>query len=267
MRIFTPQPKTIEMGAIFLGIIAISYPLTAVSNVYAAILRSMNYVKLPVIVTSIAILVDVFLNYALIFGHFGFPEMGVAGSALATLIARVVEFSLLLIIIHRFKAGDDGIGDFIHTRYDREKENGVSFINRQFVTKFLVTASPVIANEFMWGLGVTMYSLVYGRMGDPAVAAVTIANNVEQVALVFFFGICNAAAVILGNELGANELEKAQEHAKNFIALQLALSLIGTILTLFLKEPIISLFAISDQVADYIRICLTIFPMSCHFVC
>jgi Na+-driven multidrug efflux pump len=132
-------------------------------------------------------------------------------------------------------------------------------LHKSFLIKFFVTASPVIANEFMWGLGVTMYSLVYGRMGDAATAVVMITGNVEQVALVFFFGICSAAAVILGNELGADELDKAEEHAKNFILLQFCLSVLGALLTLVIKEPIISLFDISQQAADNIRICLTIF--------
>jgi putative MATE family efflux protein len=261
MRIFTPQVNTVKIGAVFLGIIAFSYPLTAFTNAYAAILRSMNYVKLPVICTTIAIIVDVFLNYALIFGHFGFPELGVAGSALATLVARIVEFSLLMIIIYSHKAGDGGIGDFIHTRYDKVKENGVPFLHKAFLSKFFSTASPVIINEFMWGLGVTMYSLVYGRMGDAAAAVITICGTVEQVALVFFFGICSAAAVILGNEMGANELARAEEHSKNFIFLQICLSIIGGIITFLLKDPIISLFDVSSAVAFYISTCLTIFAI------
>jgi len=258
MRIFTPQEGTIAIGAVYLGVIAISYPLTAVSMVYAAILRSMNYVKLPVIVTTIAICINVVLNYVLIFGKLGFPEMGVAGAALATVIARIVECSLLLVVIYKHKAGDGGVGDFIHTKYDKMKENGVPFLNKTFASKFFITASPVIANEFMWGLGVTMYSLVYGRMGDSATAAVTITSTVEQVALVFFFGICAAAAVILGNELGADHFEKAEEYAKNFIMLQFCLSLVGAVLTFLMINPIILLFGVSNLVAGYIRNCLTI---------
>lgn len=258
MSIFTPEKGTIAIGAAYLGIVAISYPLTAVSNVYVAILRSMNYVKLPVIITSIAIGINVIFNYLFIFGKFGFPEMGVAGAALATVIARAVEFCLLLIVIHLHKAGDDGIGDFVHTKYKKIKE-GISFFNKAFVVKYLRTASPVIANEFMWGLGVTMYALVYGRMGVAATAAITISNNVESVALVFFFGICSAAAVILGNELGADELEKAKEHAKNFIILQFGLTLVGATITLLLRGPIISMFNVSGIVAHYSSICLTVF--------
>lgn len=259
MRIFTPEDNTIAIGAIYLGIIAFSYPLTAVTNAYIAILRSMKYVMLPVVITSISICINVFLNYSLIFGKFGFPELGVTGAALATLIARIIECLALLLIIRGYRLGDGGIGDFVHLKYDKKKDKDTSFFPREFVAKYFRTASPVIANEFMWGLGVTMYSLVYGRMGDAATAAITITNTVEQVALVTFFGICNAAAVILGNELGADQLERAEEYAKNYLYLQFFLSFIGAFITFLLREPIISIFTVSPVVEDYIRLSLTVF--------
>ncbi len=259
MSILTIHQNQVEIGAIFLGIIAFSYPLTAVTNCFVAILRSMNYVKLPVIITSIAIVINVVLNYVFIFGHFGMPAMGVAGSALATLIARIIEVILLLIAVYRHKVGDGGVGDFIHQKYT--KENGVPFLNKPFVHKYFYTAAPVIANEFMWGLGVTMYSLVYGRMPAEATNAITITSTVEQLAMVFFFGICHAAAVVLGNELGANELEKAEEHAKNYMVMMFGLSIIGAILAFLLKGAIISLYPVSEVVADYVRLSLTVFAI------
>ncbi len=261
MRIFTPSEETIAIGVTYLIFIAISYPLTAITNCYVAILRSMNYVKLPVAITSISIVVNVFFNYGLIFGKLGMPQLGVAGAAIATLLARVVEVSALLIAVHMHKAGDGGVGDFVHTKYVKAKENGTAFLHRAFVMKYLNTATPVIANEFMWGLGVTMYSLVYGRMGDAAMAAITITGTVEQVALVFFFGICSAAAVILGNEMGADQLKRAEEHAKYYMVLLLGMTLIGAALTLLVKGPVIAIFEMSDTVNHYIHLCITAFAL------
>lgn len=261
MRIFTPQKATIAQGAIYLSIIAFSYPLTAITNVYVAILRSMNYVMLPVIITSMSIVVNVVFNYGMIFGRLGFPEMGVAGAALATVIARVVEVTSLLLIIYLHKAGDGRIGDFIHQKIVRSKEKGTALFDKAFLIKYFRTASPVIANEFIWGLGVTMYSLVYGRMGDAAVASITISNTVEQVAMVFFFGMCSAAAVILGNELGANELEKAEEHAKNYIVLQIMLTLVGAVVLILLREELVAIFAVSDNVSSLTSMCILVFTL------
>ncbi|NLO10299.1 MAG: MATE family efflux transporter [Clostridiales bacterium] len=265
MRIFTPLDNTISEGAKYLVIIVFTYPLTAVTMSYTSILRSMNFVKLPVIITSVSILVNVFFNYGLIYGHMGFPKMGVAGAALATLIARIVECGLLLALVYSHKAGDGKLGDFVHLKYDRIKEKGRSFINKAFLNKYFNTAAPVIANEFIWGLGVTMYSLVYGRMGNAATSAITITNTVEQVSLVFFFGICHAAAVLLGNELGSDKLDKAEEHARNYIAMMFVLSLIGAAIVLLIRNPVASIFDVSDEVIKYVRLCITVFAIYMPF--
>ncbi len=261
MSIFTPLEGTISLGAKYLVIIVFSYPLTAVTMTYISILRSMNYVKLPVIITSISILVNVFFNYALIYGKLGFPMLGVSGAALATLIARLVECLVLLFLVYRHKAGDGKLGDFVHLQYDKLKAKGEPFLNKLFLKRYFSTAAPVIANEFIWGLGVTMYSLVYGRMGDAATAAITITNTVEQVSLVFFFGICHAAAVLLGNELGSNQLKKAEEHAKNYMVMMFILSVIGAIIVFIAKDPVVALFEVSDQVLDYVKLCITVFAL------
>lgn len=261
MSIFTPLEGTISEGAKYLIIIVFSYPLTAVTMAYVAVLRSMNYVKLPVVITSISILVNVVLNYGLIYGKLGFPRMEVTGAALATLAARLVEFGALLILVHRHKAGDGKLGDFVHLKFSKAKDKGEAFINKIFINKYFITAAPVIANEFMWGLGVTMYSLVYGRMGDAATAAITITNTVEQVALVFFFGICNAAAVLLGNELGSDKLKRAEEYAKNFIAMMFALSIVGAVIVFLVKGPVVGLFDVSEEVLRYVKLCITVFAI------
>jgi len=261
MRIFTPLEDTILEGTKYLVIIVFSYPLTAVTLSYVSILRSMNYVKLPVVITGISILVNVFFNYCFIYGNLGFPKMGVAGAALATLIARIVECVTLLLLVYSHKAGDGKLGDFIHQKYDKAKEQGDKFLNKVFLSKYFNTALPVIINEFMWGFGVTMYSLVYGRMGDAATAAITITNTVEQVALVFFFGICHASAVLLGNELGSNELDKAEEHAKNYIFMMFILSIVGGIIVFLVRNQVAAMFDVSDEVLNYVILCITVFAL------
>lgn len=255
MRIFTPDPNMIAVGANYLRIVAISYPIAAITFSYVVTLRSMNVVKPSVIITSVAIGVNVFLNYALIFGNFGFPELGVAGGALATLIARIVEMVTLLIMVYTAKVGDDGMGDFAKTKM----EKGHSLFDKAFLSKFFSTASPVIGNEFAWGLGVTMYSLVYGRMGENATAAITITQTVEQLVLVFFMGMSSAAAIILGNELGSGQLDTAERYAKNYLVLDIVLGISVAILTILLRKPIISVFKVSALVASYINLCLLVF--------
>ncbi len=262
MSVITNHSDMIQIGSIYLGVIAISYPITAITVSYSSILRSMNYVRVPMLITFVAINVNIFLNFGLIFGLFGLPKLGVAGSALATVIARILECGLLLLITRMKKPGDDGVGDFTHAKYERTQENDEPFMNKIFVKKYLNTAAPVIANEFMWGLGVTMYALVYGRMETNATAAITITNIIESLVVVAFFGLCNSSAVILGNELGANELKKAEKHARYYMILQLMISVVVAIITLLLKDVIVSMFPANEQTAQYIKDCLVVLAIS-----
>ncbi len=253
MSILTNSNESIRIGAIYLAIVALSYPFTSITNAYVTLLRGVNQVLIPVVISTIAILTNVVLNYVLIFGKFGFPELGVAGAAIATVIARVVETSSLLIIIYAQKGPAAA------------KIREMIDFNRKFIGQFFHTVSPVIANEFMWGLGVTMYSLVYGRMGDASMAAVTVSQTVEQIMQVIFISISGATAVILGNELGANQLEDADNHAKNFIFIQITLSILVGILFFLVRDPIISLFYVSNEVAGYIRLCFLVYILYMPF--
>jgi len=247
MSIFTSGKNTITIGATYLAIVAISYPFTALTNAYVSLLRGVNQVKAPVVISTLAIIVNVILNYLLIYGKGGFPELGVAGAAIATLIARIVECTSLLIIVY-WKKGPAAA-----------KWKELFDLNKAFLQKFFVTVSPVIANEFMWGLGVTMYSLVYGRMGDPAIVAITITQIGEQLMQVVFMSLSFATAVILGNEMGAGHLKDAERHAESLIFLQFMLTIVVAIFCFFARGPIIAMFGVTEEVAGYINLCFLVF--------
>lgn len=247
MSIFTPSKGTISIGASYLAIVALSYPLTAITNCYISLLRATNQVKAPVFISIVSILVNVVLNYTLIYGNFGAPNLGVQGAAIATVIARLVECLSILAVVYISKGPAAA------------KIKELVTFDKEFIKKYFVTVSPVIANEFMWGLGVTMYSLVYGRMGDDAVAAITITQNVEQICVVIFQGLSSATAVILGNELGANKIKDAERHSKSFFILQFMLTIVMGIVCLLIRTPLINLFSVPQNIAIDITRCLTVF--------
>lgn len=247
MRIFTPNDATIKLGASYLVFVAFSYPINAISQCYITILRTMNQVKAPVIISFISLFINAGINYILIFGKFGAPEMGVAGAAIGTLVARIFECIAIFVVLFIKK----------HTLLGRVKE--LFFMEREFMATFLKTASPVIVNEFMWGLGVTIYSLVYGRMGDSAVAAITITQTFEQLFTVLFQGISAAAAVMLGNELGANRLKKAEEYAKNLMFIQVALTILVGAVLYSVRWQIIGMYEITPEVGRAVSLCFVVF--------
>lgn len=249
MRIFTTSDASIRMGAAYLAVAALSYPCTAITNTYVAMLRAVNRVKEPVIISCVAIVVNILFNYILIFGKFGAPVMGVVGAGLATLIARVVEVVLILCVVY---LGRTPLGCRMKELFGYPKE---------FLRQFFHTAAPVIGNEFIWGLGVTIYSMAYGRMGDDAVAAITIATMIQDIVLVLFQGLSAATAVILGNEMGAGKLKDAERHAHYFILLQILVTAAAMVIVYAIRWPVISLYqpGISQEVALSTSRCLNTF--------
>lgn len=249
MRIFTAGEETIRIGAAYLSVVAFSYPFTAASNTCVAMLRAVGQVREPVLISSGTIFINVILNYILIFGKFGAPALGVVGAAIATLIARVVETFALVCVIY---GGKSALACSVREMF------GYTGI---FIRKFFATTAPVIANEFTWGLGVTMYSLVYGRMGDNAVASITVATTVQDILAVLFQGLGAATAVILGNEMGAGNLKKAERYAKNFLILQFLMTVAVAAFCIATRPLVIAMYRVTGEVAVGVSLCLLVFAL------
>lgn len=253
MRIFTTSDGAITIGAAYLTVAAISYPFTAITNTYVAMMRAVGEVKAPVIISSMTIFINIIFNYILIFGHFGAPALGAVGAAIATLIARIVECTAILCVVYYTRSP---IACHVRELFG---------YSRAFISQFLVTCSPVIANEFMWGLGTTMYSLAYGRMGDNAVAAITIATTIQDIVVVLFQGLSAATAVILGNEMGAGKLKRAEKYATDFLILQFLVTLAAMGLCFGIRGGIIGMYRITPEVARDVNLCLIVFILYMPF--
>ena len=242
MMVFDAKGEVMELGVSYLRIIGISYVVTAISFAYGFSCRSVQKANMPMIVSSIALLINTGLNYLLIFGKFGFPEMGVSGAALATAIARFTELFLMILIIYRDKT---------HPLAANIKE--LMAFDKDFLKKYYVTATPVIINEMMWSLGTIMYSVAYSRVGTTAIAAVQVANTVSNIFMVASFGVGNACAVMLGSELGAGKNEIAINYAKKFAILTFMLGGFVGIL-LYLCIPIINTwFGVTPNLEQSVR--------------
>lgn len=253
MRIFTTSQSAIGLGATYLPIAAVSYPFIAVTNVYVAMMRSVGRVKAPVVTSCMAILINIVLNYILIFGKLGMPAMGVAGAAVATLAARVTESLVILLVVY-----------VARTPLACRLRELFGF-SRAFLRQFVTTCTPVIANEFIWGLGTTIYSMAYGRMGDDAVAAITIATTIQDIVMVLFQGLSAATAVILGHEMGAGRLKQAEKYAREFFILSFLTTLAAMGICFCIRWHIIGLYQITPQVAQAVNLCLLVFILYMPF--
>ncbi|WP_406766064.1 MATE family efflux transporter [Candidatus Clostridium radicumherbarum] len=249
LGIFSKDRDVIILGGQYLRIIAFSYIITSISFAYSFTLRSTGQVKIPMFVSITALGINTFLNYALVYGYFGLPKMGVQGSALATLIARIIEMTLLLFIVYKTKNVIAG------------KLKELLDLSADFIKNFFKVTIPVIMNESIWALGVTLYSVVYARMGTEVIASTNISSTIERITWVIFMGLGNACAVMIGNKIGEGDEKEAFIYAKRFIILGPSLAIIGGIFVYFNSHFILSAYKVSPTVYNYAAKNLIVFSV------
>jgi putative MATE family efflux protein len=237
--IFSKDIKVIEMGGSYLRIIVLSYVVTALTMTFSFTLRSTGSVKSPMIVSITALGINTFLNYALVYGLFGFPAIGVSGSAIATSIARFIEFGLILFVVYGYK----------HPIAGTLKE--MLDLTSSFVKRFYKVTVPVILNEGVWALGMTVYAAVYARMSTEVVASTNIVGTIERLAMVVFLGFGNAAAVMIGNKIGEEDNKSAFEYALRFIILNTLFGALMGILIYTAAPLLLSAYNVSPAVHNY----------------
>jgi putative MATE family efflux protein len=216
-------------------VVGLCYVPTAISVTYAIILRSTRQVKVPMAVSVSALTLKTILAYILIFGHFGAPVMGIMGAAVATVVARCVECIAMLTITYGRKLPAAA------------KLAEMLDINRALVRRFTRTASPVILGEIMWSLGITVYTGIYARIGTGPLAAVSIASTIEGIAIVPFIAMANAAAIMLGNRIGADKIADAMDYARRFLFLSVGGGVVMGLVILITRGVLMSLYRISPE--------------------
>lgn len=202
LSLFTRDARVIELGGQYLKIVAISYFFTSMSFAINFNSRAIHQLKVPTIINMLALFINLGLNYVLIFGKFGMPKLGVRGAALATLIARVIEFALMVTFVY---------SNSEHPLAGKPKE--LFSFDKEMFRRVLKTSLPVIISEGGWSIGNSVYYIAYGMLGASALAVVQVASTINDLFQSVFFGIGNASAVMIGNELGRREEEKAYSYA------------------------------------------------------
>lgn len=210
VSVFTNENIVIEYGARYIRIVGLSYIFSAFTGVYLMGLRSIQNVKISMYIYGLSFILNVFLNYTLIFGHFGMPRLEVQGAALATLISRI--FESLLVIIYMYKI-ENQIGYKLADIFRR-----TSMYWRSIVRYSL----PVLLSEINWGLGISVQAAIIGRLGSNFIAANSFINVFQQLAGIAIMGFGGGAAIIVGNLIG--EGKKHESEVLSFSKLLVKLS-------------------------------------------
>lgn len=205
IQIFTTNPVTIGLAEDYISIIRWGLFGFAISIAISSSLRVVGITKPLLWISVFTIVLNTVLNALLIFGLFGFPELGVIGAAIATAIARFVEAALSLWYMWRRQN---------IFKWDWTRIFAVEF---SLIKAILIIGFPLLLNEIFWSLGQTTFLYAYSTRGDGALAAMNITNSISQITFVLFQALGTASAVFVGNKLGENELVEAQDNAKRLV--------------------------------------------------
>lgn len=235
LRFYTEDAEVIRLGAQYLRLIALTYLANGIFFVYVNIMRSTRQVMLPTVISLVALVLNVLLNYAFIFGKFGAPQMGVSGAGVGTLVVSILQLVVLLAIIYWKKIPAAA------------PLRNFSEIKGAFITKYFKTAAPVLLNEVLWSLAITTITAIYARISTEAAAAVNITSTVQQVIFVIGIGMANAAGTLVGNAIGAGEEHKARLYGMRSMVLSISITILAGFVVFSIAPWIVSLYQITDN--------------------
>ncbi len=233
MGIFTTDKAVIDFGASYLRIVCIGYLFYSITNCTIMMLRSVKTVSISIIVYTASLVVNSILNWIFIFGNLGAPELGIRGAAIATICARITEFSIVLVFM------------FIYERKIGLKIEHLLKLDKEILKDYVGLCTPVLCNELLWAIGASMISVIVGRMGTEVVAANSINGVAHQFVTVFIFGMSNATAVIIGNTIGEGKKEKAKEYAYSIGIFSVVMGCISGLMILLIKPFVVNFYNVS----------------------
>ncbi len=249
ISVFTASSDVAALGGSYLRIVAFSYIPATLSLIFGGSLRATEQVKIVLATNVIAVFLNIFLNYVLIFGKFGAPALGIDGAAYATLIARVIECIIILSFVIFFEKR-------VNYRISLMLRPGKALLG-----DFFKYCLPVIFNETMWGLGITIHSVVIGNLGEDVYSAYAIANVLEKIGILFAFGFSNASAIIVGREIGAGRSKNVMSYARTMLVFSAASVFIMFSCIVLLRGPLIGFYNIGAETANTVSnllICMLI---------
>ncbi len=240
IRIFTSEAPVVADGAVYLRIVCFSYIFFCLTQSLIAAMRSVEIARIGMVVSSISLVVNVGLNYVLIFGKLGLPAMGVTGAAVATLISRIAETAVMAVFVFRFD------------RRLRLRPVDLLTTDRVLRRDFIRYGLPLIGGQVIWSVNMMGNSMIMGRFDQYVIAAVSIANTLNTLAFVTMNGMAAAVGIITGKTIGAGKYDLMKEYARTTQILFFGIGLLTGGALYLLKGPFVSLYTgIAAETAGY----------------
>ncbi len=246
INLFSKTPEIVNESLKYMKYAKYSFLPYGVTFTCMMALRAVGITKIQLKIGCIAVIIDVIINYLLIYGNLGFPKLGVEGAAIATTIARIVEMSCYVYIVYRKK------------HFFKLDFSGLFNLDKDIMKSLITKAIPLTINEILFALGLALIYKSYMRADEYLVAAVSVVDTVQNIMFIVFGGLSSAVAILIGKRLGANELDEARDNSRKLITFGAMIALtIGTII--FIAAPYIpELYNLNPDVKSVIIILLRV---------
>lgn len=254
IKIFSTDNKVIQNGTTYLFIIGWFFPFFAVSFSISQALRSIGLTKFALYITLVSTLVNTFLNYLLIYGNWGAPRLEVQGAAIATLIARLIEFIGFIAIFYFSKA--------------QFKTNFKNYwwISKSLFLQVLNKTSLVFIQEVFWVMGVTTLIFAFSKAGTDYIAIINIGNVIFEIGVIIFLSIASATSVLIGHQLGANNLYAAKRIGQTMLRLVFFMGLFATGVGFAIIKPVLYLYHLPDYIINTAMGVLSVYATALFFI-
>ena len=235
LGLFTEDAAILDAGLSYLSLMKYTYIFYVLSTVLMASLRSVETVNISFFVSLMSLVVNVAINYTLIFGHFGFPEMGIRGAAIGTVTARALELSVVLFYVARV---DKKLRLFSQNIFRPSPD---------FARDYRKVAIPVVLTNLLWSLATPIQTGILGHLSADAIAANSVSTTMFQYMKVVTVSAASATSVVVGRTIGSGIRDRAQltpyVRSLQLIFLVLGLALGGALLAI--RGPLLGLYALS----------------------
>lgn len=258
MKVYTKDETTRRFAVKYLRILAAAFLPMAVSSVTTTMFRCMEEAALPLYASIFALILNTGLNYLLIFGNGGFPEMGVEGAAVASVAAQVISCGIILFFFKLHKNTPALI-------WDKDKKGmlpeGKTDAQREYRKQYLKILYPILICEFLWSLGENVYTAIYGNIGTDACAAMTITIPVQTLLIGALSGLSQASGILIGKSLGARQFKAAYGESKKLMKYGFMFSVILSIVLVAVSPLYVKIYNVEPVVQKITGSLLTVFAI------
>ena len=246
LGMFTNDVSVQTEGVYYLRIMCFTYLIFPLESVLVTSVRGARIVLIGTIISVVSLLTNILLNYILIFGNLGAPEMGIRGAALATLISRLTELAILLIYIRVFE------------KKLRLRLSSFFRPDAYYLSDFIKVALPVMLSGFSWGIGMMFQVVILGHMSKTIVAANSIAATVYQVITSFAFGQVSSSNVIIGNTIGEGRMDRIRPYTRTLQLLYVLSGIITGLILLLIRDLVLSVYVLEPETWELTRTFMTL---------